>query len=199
MIVHSSQPEGAMRDGSETKEKISRTALRLFVQKGVAETSIRDIATAAGISQGAMYNHYTSKDELAWELFSTNFSEIGHELRRRAKESETLEGKLRGMVRYVFEAFDRDWILVSFVFQARHGQLKRVTRRLGNPYLVFRTVIAEAMRHGEIPRRDPEVATSLVIGAIIQMIDSRILGRLKGALTQVADDAAMACVRLLKA
>lgn len=187
-----------MRDGTETKEKISRTALRLFVEQGVAETSIRDIATAAGISQGAMYNHYTSKDELAWDLFSTNFSAIGHELRRRAQENETLEGKLRAMVRCVFEMFDRDWLLVSFVFQARHGQLKRVTRRLGNPYLVFRTVITEAMRRGEIPRRDPEVVTSLVIGAIIQMIDSRILGRLKGTLTQVADDAAMACVRLLR-
>ena len=188
-----------MRDGTETKEKISRTALRLFVEQGVAETSIRDIATAAGISQGAMYNHYTSKDELAWDLFSSNFSELGHELRRRAKEHETLDGKLRAMVRYVFEMFDRDWILVSFVFQARHSQLRRVTRRLGNPYLVFRTVIAEAMRHGEIPRRDPEIATSLVIGAIIQTIDSRILGRIKGGLTQIADDAAQACVRLLKA
>jgi hypothetical protein len=31
------------------------------------------------------------------------------------------------------------------------------------------------------------------------MIDSRILGRLKGALSQVADEAAMACVRLLRA
>ena len=54
-----------MRDGSETKERIERAALTLFVKRGIAETSIRQIARAARVSLGAMYNHYRSKDELA--------------------------------------------------------------------------------------------------------------------------------------
>ena len=36
-----------MRDGRQTRERIERAALRLFVQSGVAETSIRDIALEA--------------------------------------------------------------------------------------------------------------------------------------------------------
>ena len=74
-----------MRDGTATKERIERAALRLFADKGFAETSIRDIAREAGISLGAMYNHYASKYELGWELFSTNYSAIGIELHHRAK------------------------------------------------------------------------------------------------------------------
>ena len=83
---------------SDTKERIERSALRLFVEQGIAETSIREIAQEAGVSQGAMYNHYASKEDLAWELFSSNFSEIGHELRRIAADCDTLASKLTGVV-----------------------------------------------------------------------------------------------------
>lgn len=179
------------------KDKIEGAALRLFVERGVAETSIREIAVAAGVSQGAMYNHYPSKEELAWSLFSVNFSELGIELRRRAHEQHGIDAKLRAMIRHLFERFDEDWIMVSYLFFARHQHLRRVTPTLGNPYTVFRAVIADAIRHGDIPRQDVELATSLATGAIIQVIDTRILGRLKGRLGGLADPVATGVVRLL--
>src|SRR5438067_648108 len=78
----------------------------------------------------------------------------------------------------------------------RSGRL-RVTPTLGNPYTVFRAVIADAIRHGDIPRQDVELATSLVTGAIIQVIDTRILGRLKGRLGKLTNPVATGAVRLL--
>ena len=186
-----------MRSGATTKERIERSALRLFVEQGVTETSIREIASEAGVSQGAMYNHYASKEDLAWALFAENFSEIGLELRQRAHEHETLEGKLRAMIRYVFERFEGDWVLVSYVFLVRHHYLKKIDRKLGNPYMVFRGVVTTAMTHGEIPRRDPDVATSLVIGAIIQVIDTKILGNIKARLSSLSDEVAASCRRTL--
>ncbi len=197
-----------MRDGTKTKERIKKAALRLFVEQGVAETSIREIAKAAKVSQGAMYNHYTSKDELAWDLFSTHFSEFGLELRRIAPANPDLPTKFRAMIRYVFERFDADWVLVSYVFLARHQFLGRITRRQGNPYSAFHNVIAEAMRRGEIPRQDVEVATSLVVGGIIQMIDTAILAKRydyplrrfrKQGLEALSEPVADACVHLLMA
>jgi len=185
--------------GPDTKERIERTALRLFVQQGVAETSIKEIATEAGVSQGAMYNHYSSKDELAWALFATNFSEIGAQFRQLAYQYDSLQDRLRAMIRYCFQLFDEDWLLVTYVFLARHSFLRKVTPEMGNPYMVLRTVIADAMRSGEIPRNDPEVATSLVLGAIIQVIDTRILGRIAGNLSKLSDQVTNASLQLLTA
>ena len=187
-----------MRDGRQTRERIERAALRLFVQGGVAETSIRDIALEAGVSQGAMYNHYRSKDELAWHLFADNFSEIGSELRRIGRDEAPLADRLRAMIGHVFALFDRDWETVSYVFLARHMHLKQVTRHLGNPYVAFRTVIAQEMRHDRIPRRDVDVAASMVIGAIIQVIDTKILGNINGRLTDHIDQITRACVAILE-
>ncbi len=146
-----------------------------------------------------MYNHYVSKDELAWQLFAKNFSEIGHALRRQAQEHSDLEGQFRAMVRYVFQRFDEDWLLVTYVFSARHHHLRRVDRRMGNPYLAFRNVISRAMKRRQIPRQDLDLAASLVTGAIIQVIDTRILGRIAGGLPEQADRVARALVGLLGA
>jgi AcrR family transcriptional regulator len=196
MSVHSWQADLARE--TDTRERIERSALRLFVEQGIAETSIREIARDAGISQGAMYNHFVSKEELAWELFSENFSQIGHELRKIAGEQEGVGAKLLGMIRHVFQRFDEDWVLVRYVFFARHLHLNRVNRRLGNPYMVFRTVIAEGVRNGEIPRQDVEISTSMVTGAVIQTIDTKIFSdRLDGPLMLRAEAVAGGCLRML--
>jgi AcrR family transcriptional regulator len=198
MIIHSLELAMAPRE-TDTKERIERSAMRLFVERGFGETSIREIAILAGVSQGAMYNHYVSKEELAWELFSRNFSQIGQELRQIAAEQGTIGAKLRDLVHHVFRRFDEDWVLVRYVFFARHQHLRRVNRRLGNPYMVFRTVIGEGVRNREIPRQDIELSTSMVTGAIIQTIDLKIISdRLDGPLADYSDAVAAGCLRLLQ-
>ena len=49
--------------------RILHAALRLFTEKGLCETSIRDIGAVAKLSNPALYKHYESKDALARELF----------------------------------------------------------------------------------------------------------------------------------
>jgi AcrR family transcriptional regulator len=184
---------------ADTRQRIVRAALKRFVEQGIAETSIRDIAETAGISLGAMYNHFASKDDLAWQLFVNGWNEIGRELRRRASGESNLRAKIRSMIEYVFGRFDEDWLLVTYIFSSRHQHLQRIAPSRGNPYTMFRIVIGEAMRRGEIPHGDLELKTALVVGAVIQTIDSRILARLKGPLVSSAHAAADLCVRMLGA
>ena len=187
-----------MRHGAQTKERIERAALRLFVERGVAETSIREIAAAAGVSQGAMYNHYASKEDLAFSLFAQIWADMGNQLRHCAHEEDSLEAKFRAMIRFVFERFDKDWILVTYVFIERHRHMSRLAANLPNPYLVFRTVIVDAMQRGEIPRQDPDLANAMVIGAVIQVIDTKIYGRIKQRLSGLAEPVAKACAAMLQ-
>jgi AcrR family transcriptional regulator len=184
---------------AETRSRIERAALKHFVEKGIAETSIRDIADEARVSLGAMYNHFASKEDLAWHLFIGGWNDIGDEMRRRARGQSRLPAKMRAMVEHVFRRFDEDWLLVTYVFRSRHQYLMRMPATRGNPYAIFRLVIADAMRHGEIPQGDLELKTSLIVGAIIQVVDSRILSRLKTPLTELAATTSDCCVRMLTA
>jgi len=51
------------------KEKILQGALKLFVERGFDGTSIASIVKYSGVSNGAMYHHFSSKEELINEVF----------------------------------------------------------------------------------------------------------------------------------
>jgi hypothetical protein len=59
-------------------------------------------------------------------------------------------------------------------------------------------VVVDAVQKGEIPRQDADIATSMVIGAATQVIDTKILGRIEGKLHNRAGHVARACVGLLR-
>ena len=48
----------------ETRDRILRSAARLFNRKGFSDVSIDEIMTEAGLTHGGFYRHFDSKDEL---------------------------------------------------------------------------------------------------------------------------------------
>jgi AcrR family transcriptional regulator len=50
------------------KEKIVHESLKLFSLKGFLSTSIHDILKAAGASKGGFYNHFSSKEDLFFQV-----------------------------------------------------------------------------------------------------------------------------------
>lgn len=47
-----------------TRERIIKQSRRLFAERGYAATSLEQIADAAGVTKGAIYGHFSSKEEL---------------------------------------------------------------------------------------------------------------------------------------
>jgi AcrR family transcriptional regulator len=56
--------DSATAKGEQTRELILSTALRLFRQQGYGKTTMRAIATEAGVSVGNAYYYYSSKEHL---------------------------------------------------------------------------------------------------------------------------------------
>jgi TetR/AcrR family transcriptional regulator, transcriptional repressor for nem operon len=58
---------------AENRIALLQAASRLFRQWGISGAGVADIAKEAGLTQGALYAHFSSKDELAAEAFSYGF------------------------------------------------------------------------------------------------------------------------------
>lgn len=50
------------------RERILGHAIKLFARKGFDATSLQDIADAAGVTKGALYYYYASKDDLLFRI-----------------------------------------------------------------------------------------------------------------------------------
>jgi len=71
------------------RARIRDAALRLFAERGLDGTTIRDIASAAGVSGGLIRHHFGSKDDLRAACDSYALDQI-----MRIKEQAVLEGQL---------------------------------------------------------------------------------------------------------
>ena len=75
------------------REKILNTATQLFIQKGSEKTSMQDIAQTAGISKGAIYHHFKSKDEIVVAVMRSRQELMEEEMKQWLKATENLTGR----------------------------------------------------------------------------------------------------------
>ena len=82
----------------ETVRKILDTAERLFIEKGYERTSLQDIITETGLSKGAIYHHFTSKEGIFYSVCDRIGQRNGEAL-SRVRDNPSLNGleKLRAM------------------------------------------------------------------------------------------------------
>jgi len=73
---------------SEKKNQILRAAIRVFAHTGLANTKMTEIAEAAGIGKGTIYEYFKSKDELFWMAFEIFTEEIGILIERKLLYAE---------------------------------------------------------------------------------------------------------------
>jgi AcrR family transcriptional regulator len=62
--VREQSPDRRQRRSAETRDGLFRAALRLFAEKGFAETTVEDITNAADVGKGTFFNYFPSKDHL---------------------------------------------------------------------------------------------------------------------------------------
>jgi len=167
-----------MRDGSLTKKRIERCALELFVQKGIDGTTIRDIAGAAKIAEGALYRHFKSKDELAQSLFVNSYAEFVTQAQAVVRPQETLEKKLTGMVEYFCKRFDEDPILFHYLLLSQYNQVAFLSQTDINAHKVLLNLFEQAIQQSLLPKKDPALYVNVVLGIVLQSAMSRVYKRI---------------------
>ncbi len=78
----------------ETRRRIVECARNLFDDKGFEQTTTRDIAEAAGIAAGTMFNYFPTKEALAMTIVEEALDAAGAELETCLRGDESLDEAL---------------------------------------------------------------------------------------------------------
>ncbi len=92
-----------MRDPEKTRHLIIERAIPLFNTQGYRATSISDITKATGLTKGAIYGHFKSKDDVAEASFQFAIKQIMGQLQSVIRNAPTAPEKLRSMIYYYAE------------------------------------------------------------------------------------------------
>ena len=171
---------------SDTRQRIEDASIKLFAARGIAETSVRDITRAVGISEGALYRHFESKDDLVWQAFERNYTAFAGELEALAAQPVSAREKIAAMIRGFCRAHDENPTLFNFLVFVQHGQLSKLPADAPTPVTVMRRVIARAIEDRQIPPQDVDLATALVLGTVLQPATFAAYGRIAPQLQPVS-------------
>lgn len=155
-------------DPIATRARLVEAALELFGTQGFHATSVKAIADEAGLTKGALYHHFASKDELLREIHDEYVDHQLREFDRIVAEYDDPRTQLEQLIHSILASVDRFRRNVTVFFQERryltgeHFEAVKAKRdRLDRG---FRDVIDRGMAEG-VFREDLD-ARAVTLGII---------------------------------
>jgi TetR/AcrR family transcriptional regulator, cholesterol catabolism regulator len=111
----------------DRRELILAKAGELFARKGIAGTTVREIADAVGVLSGSLYHHFESKDAIVDELLTVYFSAVKVRYAEVLASGKPSEERLHDLILASLElaATQRDAIAI---YQAESNYLREQPR-----------------------------------------------------------------------
>lgn len=156
---------------SERVRSLLEIGGRLFAEKGFEATSMRDIASAAGVSKALLYHHFASKDDVYARISFLATKDLYSFVEDRIPAEGTAAEKVRAYMLAAATYFAEHrsaWIAASNAFWSdpdRHRLETRVSRRRQFEQNL-RDIIREGVESGEFQPVDPAMAGRLVLSGI---------------------------------
>ncbi|MEZ5896498.1 MAG: helix-turn-helix domain-containing protein [Parvularculaceae bacterium] len=184
-------------DDGSTPARIRRAALEVFVAKGVDAATTREIAAAAGLSEGALYRHFPGKEALAGEVFTAIHARLAGLIRTAAAPADGVAERTAAIVDAYAHAAGADWPAFVFHLLQAHRFLP-TPPGTDNPVDAAEEIIIEAMGRGEIVRADAGLVAGMALGVVLQTAQQIAYGRLDGPLARHGDALKIAALAVMR-
>lgn len=180
------------------KTEVIDAALSLFMRKGIKATTTRDIALRAGISEGTIYRHFESKEELAESIFEQNLNYFWKFLKGYLKHANGPEEMLRAYIEGFFEFSRREQRRYSFIIAAHQTELKKLSREKMKPKQMLTKILRLGQKQGLFRKMDLQLAGAMVMGTIMQTIFYLKNGRIAVNYDDVVEEVNQTCLRMVR-
>jgi AcrR family transcriptional regulator len=163
----------------ETRGRILDAAVRKFAIAGYDAASVDDICTEAGVSKGAFYHHFPTKQSVFLALMNgwLTMLDTGMEAVRKETVPETLI-QMTNLLPGVFAAAeDRLPMFLEFWLQASRDET--VWKAIIAPYRHyqehFAKLVEDGMDEGSLKPVDPQVAAQVIVSLAVGLVLQGVL------------------------
>ena len=160
------QAEAGRQGGAErpVPQRLLAEATRLFAERGFEGTSVQEIVEAAGVTKGALYHYFGSKDDLLHEIYGRLLRLQQERLDGVADSGGSATQRLRAAAADVIvttlENLDDAMIFFRSMHQLTAEKQQQVRAERRRYHERFRALIEEGQRTGEFAA---DLAPDLVV------------------------------------
>ncbi|MFT4008964.1 MAG: TetR/AcrR family transcriptional regulator [Nocardioidaceae bacterium] len=161
-------PEGY--DPARTRRQLVDSALFLFERDGFDRTSLQQIVERAGLTKGAFYHHFESKEDLLWHIQDEYLEAQIESAQEIVSNGDDPAEQVRGLIRLSMLSVAEYRAHVAIFYQERRHltgeRLEAITRKRDQVEQLFRSAVQSGTEAGVF---NPELSARIVTFGIIGM------------------------------
>jgi AcrR family transcriptional regulator len=166
----------------ERKNQIVHEAIRLFSRHGFNGVTIRQLADACGITEPALYRHFSSKEAIYVAVLDTLKTYQNHDDLFNRLDAETeLEPILHGLASHIlgfFSSHREIYRLLLFSTLRQHAKARQVFREIRGPYVTFLIERLDRLyTEGKIVKKNNVITARCFIGMVFDCTMAATLWR----------------------
>ncbi len=151
----------------DTKEELVHATIRLASRGGMEAASVRSITREAGVTEGALYRHYRSKEQLWVEVYTRIVEAMAEDKAVLLDAEMSAREKLGEWVRLTYTYYDGNRDAFNYVLLAP----KSLADSLGEVYTrqgrLFTELFMRLSARGEVREMDPKLALAVFGGIVL--------------------------------
>lgn len=156
------------------RHEIFHKVVYVFLEKGFHETSMREIAKAAGLGKSTLYDYFKTKDEILLYFFEDQLHDLTEAARKIAAQNISASERLRRVMNVHMEFLQANKSLfMKMSLEAQRLKLES-QKQVQNKRHAFQDLVCglieEGIREGAFRSVDPLLAARLLINAMAPVV-----------------------------
>lgn len=182
-----------------TRTRIVEAAERAFAQQGFDASSVASICRSAGVTKGAFYHHFTSKQDLFLELLRRWLKRLDDQMTKLREDTASIPKQLISMTDLLQEVIQatENQFPIYFEFWTHAMRDPSIRQELINPFYryqeLFTAMVSKGVSDGSLKDIHPETTARLILAIAMGLLIQAMIDQDAGDWGRVAQE----CLQIL--
>jgi len=177
-VPESPVPGADAAPSATTRQRLLQAATRVFARRGYHRATVDEIVAEAGISKGAFYFHFPSKEALFFHLVEHFATRMATDIQQAVEQARGAQSRVEAALRAGVRTFSQHPELARvFLVEsaAASPEFEQRRRAFYDRFCwLIQTYLDQAVRDGDIPPLDTELAARAILGAVAEVVAHRL-------------------------